>query len=300
MKKLILLLTLITTLNSYSQVADFMASSTTICSGGSITFTNLSTGATSYAWTFIDGASSQTSTLTNPVITYSTPGNYAVILTASNSTTSDTEIKTGYITVIPAATITLTSGAGSNNQSVCANTPFSITYAVTGATGATVTFSPANAGATSSFAATASGGTLTISGTPTSSFTYSVTTTGGSCAPINASGSVSIIPAPILSLSSAASTANQTVCLNTNIASINYSFGGSATGVNISGLPAGVFNAQTSLSATIVGTPTAVGTYNFQVVTTGGACPAVTLSGQIIVDTSHAVSYTHLRAHETN
>lgn len=290
MKKLILLLTLITTLNSYSQIADFMASSTTVCSGGSVTYTNLSTGATSYAWTFIDGASSQTSTLTNPVITYSTPGNYAVILTASNSTTSDTEIKTGYITVIPAATITLTSGVGSNNQSVCANSPFSITYSITGATGANVTFSPANAGATSSFSASPSGGTLTISGTPTASFTYSVTTTGGSCAPINASGSVTILPAPTLSLSSAASTANQTVCLNTTIATINYAFGGSASGVNISGLPAGVFNAQTSLSATIFGTPSAVGTYNYLVITTGGSCPPDTLSGQIIVDTSHVLT----------
>lgn len=290
MKKLILLLTLITTLNSYSQTADFIASSTTVCSGGSITFTNLSTGATSFAWTFIDGASSQTSTLTNPVITYSTPGNYAVILTASNSTTSDTEIKTGYITVIPAASISITSGAGSNNQSVCTNSPFTITYSITGATGANVTFSPANAGATSSFSATPSGGTLTISGTPTASFTYSVTTTGGSCAPINASGSVTISPAPTLNLSSAPATANQTVCLNSNINTINYSFGGSASGVNISGLPAGVFNAQTSLSASIVGTPSTVGTFNYLVVTTGGTCPPDTLYGQIIVDTSHVLT----------
>jgi gliding motility-associated-like protein len=290
MKKLILLLTLITSFNSIAQIADFMASSTTICSGGNITFTNLSSGATSYAWTFIDGASSQTSTLTNPVITYSTAGSFAVILTASNSTTSDTEIKTGYITVLPAATITLTSGVGSNIQSVCSNSPFAITYNITGATGANVTFSPVSAGATSSFVSSPSGGTLTISGTPTSSFTYSVTTTGGSCAPLNASGSVSITPAPTLSLSSAASTAAQTVCLNTNIATINYSFGGSATGVTITGLPTNVFYATTSLSASVSGTPSTVGTYNFLVVTTGGTCPPDSLTGQIIVDTSHVLT----------
>lgn len=284
MRKFIFLFSLLTSIGSFSQVADFNASSTTICVGGSVTFTNLSVGATSFAWTFIDGASSQTSTLTNPVITYNTPGNYAVILTASNSSTSDTEIKTNFITVIPAATITLTSGAGSNNQSICANSPFTITYNIAGATGANVTFSPLTAGATSSFVATPSGGTLTISGTPSSAFTYSVATTGGFCTSVSASGSVSITPAPTLSLTSAPTTANQTVCLNSNIATINYSFGGSATGVNVTGLPTGVLIASTSLSASIIGSPSVTGTFNYLVVTTGGSCPPDSLTGLIQVD----------------
>lgn len=284
MRKFIFLFSLLTSIGSFSQVADFNASSTTICVGGSVTFTNLSVGATSFAWTFIDGASSQTSTLTNPVITYNTPGNYAVILTASNSSTSDTEIKTNFITVIPAATITLTSGSGSNNQSICANSPFTITYNIAGATGANVTFSPLTAGATSSFIATPSGGTLTISGTPSSAFTYSVATTGGFCTSVSASGSVSITPAPTLSLTSAPTTANQTVCLNSNIATINYSFGGSATGVNVTGLPTGVLIASTSLSASIIGSPSVTGTFNYLVVTTGGTCPPDSLTGLIQVD----------------
>jgi gliding motility-associated-like protein len=284
MRKIIFLFSLLTSIGSFSQVADFNASSTTICVGGSVTFTNLSVGATSFAWTFIDGASSQTSTLTNPVITYNTPGNYAVILTASNSTTSDTEIKTNFITVIPAATITLTSGAGSNNQSICANSPFTITYNIAGATGANVTFSPLTAGATSSFVATPSGGTLTISGTPSSAFTYSVATTGGFCTSVSASGSIAITPAPTLSLSSVPATANQTVCLNSNITTINYSFGGSATGVNVTGLPTGVLIASTSISASIIGSPSVTGTFNYLVVTTGGTCPPDSLTGLIQVD----------------
>lgn len=290
MRKLIFLFSLLTSIGSFSQVADFSASSTTICVGGSVTFTNLSVGATSFAWTFIDGASSQTSTLTNPVITYNTPGNYAVILTASNSSTSDTEIKTNFITVIPAATITLTSGAGSNNQSICANSPFVITYDIAGATGANVTFSPLSAGATSSFVATPSGGTLTISGSPSNPFTYSVATTGGFCASVSASGSVAITPAPTLSLTSAPATANQTVCLNSNIATINYSFGGSATGVNVTGLPTGVLIASTSLSASIIGSPSVTGTFNYLVVTTGGNCPPDSLTGVITVDTAQVLT----------
>lgn len=290
MRKLIFLFTLLSSLQSIAQIADFNASSTTICSGGTITFVNLSTGATSFAWTFIDGASSQTSTLTNPVITYNTPGTYSVILTASNSSTSDTEIKTGFITVLPAATISLTSGAGSNNQTICANSPFTITYNVTGATGANVTFSPLSAGATSNFVATPTGGILTISGSPASAFTYSLTTTGGLCAPISGNGSIAITPAPLLNLLSPPSTGNQNVCLGNSISTINFSFGGSATNVTISGLPPGVVYATTSLSASVSGTPTSTGTFNFVAITTGGACPPDSIIGQIIVDTAHILT----------
>lgn len=289
MRKFIFLFSLLTSIGSFSQVADFTASTTTICVGGSVTFTNLSVGASSFAWTFIDGASSQTSTLTNPVITYNTPGNYAVILTASNSSTSDTEIKTNFITVIPASTITLTSGAGTDNQSICANTPFSIIYNIVGATGANVIFSPITSGVVSNFTPTPSGGVLAISGSPSTSFTYSINTTGGSCIQSSANGNISIIPAPDLSLTSAPSTANQTVCLNSNITPINYLFGGSATGINISGLPTNVTYATTSFSASIIGSPSNVGNYNYLVVTTGGSCPPDTLFGQINVDTTNVL-----------
>ncbi len=80
-------------------VADFSASSTTICQGATITFTNLSTLANSYAWTFTGGTPG-TSTATNPTVTYNTAGTYAVTLIATNANGSDTETKTGYITVI--------------------------------------------------------------------------------------------------------------------------------------------------------------------------------------------------------
>ncbi|MGV3609873.1 MAG: PKD domain-containing protein [Fluviicola sp.] len=80
-------------------VADFSAAPTTICAGGTVTFTNLSTLATSYAWTFTGGTPG-TSTATNPTVTYNTAGTYAVTLVATNANGSDTETKTGYITVV--------------------------------------------------------------------------------------------------------------------------------------------------------------------------------------------------------
>ncbi|GIV29928.1 MAG: hypothetical protein KatS3mg028_0994 [Bacteroidia bacterium] len=72
--------------------------------------------------------------------------------------------------------MSLSSAPGTDNQTVCENTAITnITYAITGATGATVTGLPA--GVTGNFASN----TVTISGTPTATgtFNYTVTLTGG-------------------------------------------------------------------------------------------------------------------------
>ncbi len=62
-----------------------------------VTFTDASTNApTSWAWTFGDGG---TSTAQNPSHTYTAAGTYTVTLTATNAYGSDSETKTGYITV---------------------------------------------------------------------------------------------------------------------------------------------------------------------------------------------------------
>ena len=62
----------------------------------SVTFTNQSTGATSYSWNFGDGG---TSTSTNPGHTYTSAGTFTVTLTATNSCGSDQMVRTSYITV---------------------------------------------------------------------------------------------------------------------------------------------------------------------------------------------------------
>jgi YD repeat-containing protein len=61
-----------------------------------VTFTNSSTGASSYLWDFGDGG---TSTEQNPVHIYSTPGSFTVSLTATGEGGSDTVTKSGYIKV---------------------------------------------------------------------------------------------------------------------------------------------------------------------------------------------------------
>jgi hypothetical protein len=86
-------------------------------------------------------------------------------------------------------TITLTSAAGTNNQSSCRNSTITnITYATTGATGANVTGLPP--GVSPSW----NNNVVTISGTPVPSsgtFNYTVTLTGG-CGTITANGSITI------------------------------------------------------------------------------------------------------------
>jgi hypothetical protein len=58
-------------------------------SGGSVSFTNTSSGSTSYFWDFGD---MQTSTQENPGHTYANSGNYTVVLTATDQCGSDTEM----------------------------------------------------------------------------------------------------------------------------------------------------------------------------------------------------------------
>ncbi len=70
-------------------VAGFTAGSTKVCAGQSVTYTNTSTNSpTSYAWSFAGGTPA-TSTATNPVVTYNTPGTFNVSLTATNASGSD-------------------------------------------------------------------------------------------------------------------------------------------------------------------------------------------------------------------
>ncbi|MCX6276290.1 MAG: PKD domain-containing protein [Bacteroidetes bacterium] len=90
----------LSTSTSAAPVADFDVDFTSICEGDTVYFSDLSTNTpTSWQWTF-PGGTPGTSTDQNPVgISYSLAGVYDVILVATNADGSDTETKTGFITV---------------------------------------------------------------------------------------------------------------------------------------------------------------------------------------------------------
>jgi PKD repeat protein len=81
-------------------IADFDASSVSVCAGSSIDFTdNSSNTPTSWSW-FFEGGTPETSTAQNPTgITYAASGNYYVELTVSNLDGTNTITKSGYISV---------------------------------------------------------------------------------------------------------------------------------------------------------------------------------------------------------
>ncbi len=76
--------------------ANFTASSTTVCAGSTVNFTDLSGGSpTGWSWTFGDGG---TSSAQNPSYVYSSPGTYTVTLVASNTQGSSTQTTTITVT----------------------------------------------------------------------------------------------------------------------------------------------------------------------------------------------------------
>ncbi|MGH7249613.1 MAG: beta strand repeat-containing protein, partial [Minisyncoccia bacterium] len=200
-------------------------------------------------------------------------GTFTYIATTSGTCAAVTA--TGTITVTPAASLNLSSGAGSDAQVACNGAAIAdITYVVNNGSGASVSGLPA--GVTGSYA----GGVFTITGTPTTggTYTYTVTTSGG-CTFGTATGIITV-NAQTVTLSSGS--ASPTVCVNTGLPSIVYTIGGTATSATVSGLPAGVGYTLTGASLTINGTPTTSGSFSY-IVTTSGTCGQVTANGTITV-----------------
>lgn len=136
-------------------LADFAANSTTTCTGATITFTDLSSNATSWNWNFGANASPASANTQGPhVVSYGATGAKTVSLTATGPGGSNTATKTNYITVI-ATPGTPTGITGST--AICAGTT-AVIYSISAVTFATnyVWTVPAGASITSG------GGTTSI------------------------------------------------------------------------------------------------------------------------------------------
>lgn len=93
-------LTLPNYINVYTPPQNSMgANPVSFCPGSCTDFTNFSSNATTYQWSF-PGATVDTSTLVNPFgICYNNPGQYGVVLVSSNGVCTDTLSVINYITV---------------------------------------------------------------------------------------------------------------------------------------------------------------------------------------------------------
>jgi PKD repeat protein len=132
-RKLILLILIFACSKASALTAGFTASTTSGCPPLLVSFTNTTvpmTG-TTFSWTF--GASSGTSTLTNPSVYFTTSGTHVVTLTATNGGVTSTY--TMSITVHPQPTVNFTT----SDTTVCPNTPITFTSTTLGGVAGTVT-----------------------------------------------------------------------------------------------------------------------------------------------------------------
>ncbi|GHV35093.1 hypothetical protein FACS1894178_3930 [Bacteroidia bacterium] len=134
----------------------------------------------------------------------------------------------------------------------------------------------------------ADGFALTISGTPTygGTYNYSVIALNASGGTATLSGILTIsgTPAPVPTLALISGNNAQTITLGSAITPVVYTAGGTATGISVSGLPAGVSPTIDGLTATINGTPSTTGTFNYVVSTVGGDAGTTTLNGSVKVN----------------
>jgi PKD repeat protein len=83
--------------------ANFTSNKQIVCINQPVSYTDISniSAPTSWSWTF-PGGSPATSSVQNPTVSYSAPGTYSVLLTATNANGSTSESKVNYISVVSA------------------------------------------------------------------------------------------------------------------------------------------------------------------------------------------------------
>ena len=213
--------------------------------------------------------------------------NYTVTTTGPCGNTS----LNGTIDVTEASSLTLSSGIGTNIQTVCINNSINaIFYTIGGtATGATLSAGVLPNGVTGAYDGDL--GEFSITGIPTEAGTFNYTVTSTGPCPVSLTGTITVNDNSTLSLFSGSD--NQTVCISTAISNIVYQVGGGGTGGTVTGLPTGVtgtYNGGTK-RVTIAGTPSVSGTFNYTVTTTG-PCVNTSLNGTIVVNANSTISLT--------
>ncbi|MBP6416130.1 MAG: PKD domain-containing protein [Chitinophagaceae bacterium] len=263
-----------------------------------VTFTG-AVGTAPYTFTYnINGGPNQvvTTTVGNSVTVAAPTGVagtfvYNLVSVADASPAICSQAQTGSVTIVvnplPTASV-------AGTTAVCINSP-SPNVTFTGAVGtAPYTFTYNINGGPNQFITTSVGSSVTIAA-PTGvagTFVYNLVSVQDATSTLcnqaqTGAATITINPDAAISLTAGSNT--QSLCINTPIITISYTITGGGTGGTVSGLPPGVTGSYSGGVFTITGTPTATGTFNYTVNTTG-TCLQTSATGTITVNPDATIS----------
>lgn len=218
--------------------AAFSANPTSGCAPLTVNFSNSSTGATSYSWTF-PGGNPSSSTATNPTVVYDVAGTYTATLTATNANGSNTATATITVNTVPTAGFT---SAVSNDT--------------------TVTFTNTSTGANSYAWTFGDSGTSTAAN-PVHNYAtdgvYTVTMSAtNACGTVTATQTVTIVTDPTANFTATPTsgcgplTVQYNNTSSSNAASYQWTFPGGTPGTSTVTNPVVVYNTPGTYSATLI------------------------------------------------
>ncbi len=265
------------------------ATDSTLCPGQSIIFTENTAGANSKSWSF-PGGSPATSTSFNPVVSYSSPGQYMVIVTVNSVLGTATDTFFNFITVNPTPSISTTFA----NQTFCngANTiAISLSGPVAGTSygwGAVSSIGLFSSSSTTSFPAF----TTTNATNAPSTGSVTITPTANGCVGPTKSFSVTVNPTPSITTTFSAQTvcngANTTaIALSGPVAGTSYGWGAVSSIGLFSGSSTTSFPAFTTTNAT-----NAPSTGSVTITPTANGCVGPTKSFSVTVNPIPSISTT--------
>ena len=256
--------------------------SSAVCEGNSTIYTVSGySNTSSYVWNVSPSSSATISSGqgTNTItVDYIAGGNATIGVTPMSACGSGT-VATTNVTISENDEMVLSSG--NSTQTSCSNSPidpilYNVSASVTG-----VSSSGLPSGVTASY----SGGVVTVSGTPTVSisspqtYSYTLTTTGGSCLPTSSTGSITLDPSEEINLVTAPTSNAQTLCEGGTINTIQYALGANTSGATLTwganGAPAGISYdpATLTFSGTLTADIAATTVYTYTLTSTGVVCP---------------------------
>ncbi len=268
----LLLSAFLVSFSAFAQItANFTVSQTTGCIPFTVDFTDKSTGTgiNSWKWDFGDGNSS---TLQNPVDTYTKSGSYSIKLKISNGTNKDSITKTSFIVVNSGITVT----ASSINARCNGNDGQAVAIA---------------AGGTGALSYSWSNGVSGYVDTALSKGAYIITVSDvNGCSATSTVDVVTTLP-PTVTVQSTSNTCQGktegTILVNTTGTILSYNWSNKATGSMISGLSSGsysvtvtdIYNCIATTAVSIVSLPNPVVNTSRDTVVGGGQSVPLFASG---------------------